>query len=87
MTKSLIAALCLTFAVSPLAIAAQQKTDTAKPKRTLTAHQQRFADCAHKSKGLKRDAHNKFMHDCLTGHDTTSTKVAAKPASHDKTKK
>lgn len=87
MTKSLIAALCLAFAVSPLAIAAQGGTDTAKPKRTLTPQQQRFADCGHKSKGLKGDAHKKFMHDCLTGHDTASTTVAAKPALHDKTKK
>ena len=42
--------------------------------------QSKFATCAHESKGLRGDEHQKFMSDCLKGHDTerkTTTHRAA----------
>ena len=32
--------------------------------------QSKFATCAHESKGLRGEEHQKFMSDCLKGHDT-----------------
>ena len=40
------------------------------PKKELTPQQQRMSDCAHESKGMKGDAHKKFMSDCLKGKTT-----------------
>jgi len=31
--------------------------------------QSKFATCAHESKGLRGDEHQKFMSECLKGHD------------------
>lgn len=31
--------------------------------------QSKFATCAHESKGLRGEEHQKFMSDCLKGHD------------------
>jgi hypothetical protein len=42
------------------------------------AQQDKFAQCAHDSKGLKGEERNKFMSECLKGHD-----AASKPKSHD----
>lgn len=37
--------------------------------------QSRFATCAHESKGLKGEEHQKFMSECLKGHDTQHAKA------------
>ena len=37
------------------------------------SQQSRFATCAHESKGLRGEEHQKFMSDCLKGHDTEAT--------------
>jgi hypothetical protein len=42
--------------------------------------QSKFATCAHESKGLKGDEHQKFMSDCLKGHDAEA--AARKETSH-----
>ena len=34
------------------------------------AQQSKFATCAHESKGLRGEEHQKFMSECLKGHDT-----------------
>ncbi|HET7922677.1 MAG TPA: PsiF family protein [Gammaproteobacteria bacterium] len=60
------------FAFAQTAVA----KDSAKP---MTAQQSKFAGCAHKSKGLKGDAHKKFMHDCLKG-DTKAAQADIKAA-------
>lgn len=43
------------------------------------AQQDKFSHCAHQSKGLKGEEHNKFMSECLKGHDATD-KSKARPA-------
>lgn len=35
--------------------------------KTLTPQQQKMAACSHQSKGMKGEAHKKFMSDCLHG--------------------
>ena len=44
--------------------------------------QSKFATCAHESKGLRGDEHQKFMSECLRGHDTegSARKEAAQRA-------
>jgi hypothetical protein len=42
--------------------------------KPMTAQQSRMAECSHQSKGMKGEAHKKFMSDCLKG------KTAAAPA-------
>jgi hypothetical protein len=37
-----------------------------------STQQTRFTACAHESKGLRGDEHQKFMSDCLKGHRTTA---------------
>jgi hypothetical protein len=52
------------------------------PKKQLTPQQQRMSDCAHESKGMKGDAHKKFMSECLKSKDSPADVKAAmgKPA-------
>lgn len=42
----------------------------AEPVEKPVSQQSRFATCAHESKGLRGEEHQKFMSDCLKGHDT-----------------
>ncbi|MGH8370472.1 MAG: PsiF family protein [Gammaproteobacteria bacterium] len=70
------AALALGFAQTAAAA-----TSSAKPE---TKQQSKFSACAHKSKGMKGEAHKKFMSDCLKGK--TDQKPDAAPASPDKKK-
>ena len=44
--------------------------------KTKSPQQQKFANCAHKSKGLKGEEHKKFMHACL-GKDTRTSNATA----------
>lgn len=56
----------------------------AQDTKTKTPQQQKFADCAHKSKGLKGEEHKQFMSTCLRGGtramnaDTASKGVSMK---------
>ena len=44
------------------------------------SQQSKFATCAHESKGLRGEEHQKFMSECLKGHDTDG--AARKEKSH-----
>ncbi len=51
----------------------------------MTAQQERMATCSHQSKGMKGEAHKKFMSECLKGHAAPMAAgkmehAAAKPA-------
>ena len=63
--KSIIAALCLAFAASSVAQAADKKEPSPKQK----AQQERMKDCNKQAgeKKLKGDARKKFMSGCLKG--------------------
>jgi len=39
------------------------------------SQQNRFAACAHESKGLKGDAHQDFMSECLKGHEEEAAEL------------
>jgi hypothetical protein len=52
-------------ALSPATFAAEPDQPT---------YRDRFATCAHESKGLKGDEHQKFMSDCLKGHGSADKK-------------
>ena len=45
------------------------------------SQQSKFAACAHESKGLRGDEHQKFMSECLKGHGDPDKKAAAHRAS------
>jgi hypothetical protein len=45
--------------------------------------QSKFATCAHESKGLKGDEHQKFMSDCLKGRDVDHPNEQAHRAAAD----
>ncbi len=54
----------------------------AQDTKTKTPQQQKFADCAHKSKGLKGEEHKKFMSTCLgRGARATNAEVSSGSAS------
>ncbi|HVC29520.1 MAG TPA: PsiF family protein [Gammaproteobacteria bacterium] len=62
--KTLLISLSVALAVTALAFTSSAFAQESKPK---TPQQQKFADCAHQSKGLKGDEHKQFMSDCLGG--------------------
>jgi len=53
-------------AAALIALPALANEGEAKPG----TQQSKFAACAHESKGLRGEEHQKFMSDCLKGHDT-----------------
>ncbi|MGH8746095.1 MAG: PsiF family protein [Burkholderiales bacterium] len=63
--KSIIAALCLAFAASSFAVAADKKEPSPKQK----AQQEKMKACNKQAgeKKLKGEARKKFMVDCLKG--------------------
>jgi hypothetical protein len=62
------------MAASPaFAVGAQAAAKPAEHK-AMTAQQHKMATCSHESKGMKGEAHKKFMSECLHG------KTAAAPA-------
>ena len=74
--------LCLgALATAPAFAAGAQDAGAHK---TPTAQQQKMATCSHQSKGMKGDAHKKFMRDCL--HGKTMAATPAKTAQRDKMK-
>ena len=60
------------LAAAPAFAAAPQ---TSAAPKAMTVQQQKMATCSHESKGMKGDAHKKFMSDCLHGKT-----AAAEPA-------
>jgi hypothetical protein len=52
----------------------------AEPGEKPVSQQSRFATCAHESKGLRGEEHQKFMSDCLKGHETEAS--ARKESTH-----
>ncbi|OOG60080.1 PsiF family protein [Rhodanobacter sp. C03] len=52
----------------------------AAPTKTLSASQQRMADCSHQSAGKKGADHKAFMSACLKGDSTAAATPAAAPA-------
>lgn len=67
-------ALGLTLGALAAAPAFAAGAQTASTHKAMTAQQSKMASCSHQSKGMKGDAHKKFMSDCLKG------KTAAAPA-------
>ncbi|WIG56128.1 MAG: Phosphate starvation-inducible protein PsiF [Rhodanobacteraceae bacterium] len=70
------------LAAAPAFAAGTTAASSAKP---MTAQQQKMASCSHESKGMKGDAHKKFMSDCLHGKTDTAA-TTAKPTQQDKMK-
>jgi len=73
--KTLSISLGVALTVIALAFTSSISAQESKPK---TAQQQKFADCAHQSKGMKGDEHKQFMKDCLGGktHEMKGDKAA-----------
>jgi hypothetical protein len=67
------------FAAAALVAAAQAPAAESEK----STQQSRFATCAHESKGLKGDEHQKFMSDCLKGREAEHPTEAAHRASPD----
>jgi hypothetical protein len=51
-----------------------------EPAHKQGAQQSKFATCAHESKGLRGDEHQRFMSECLKGHEPEG--AARKDSSH-----
>jgi hypothetical protein len=71
-STSTVIAFALLFAAAPAATA-EEKGHT---------QQEKLAHCAHESKGLKGDERQKFMSECLKGHDA-ERKHATREARHE----
>jgi hypothetical protein len=72
--KKLMIPLIIAASISAFAFASNA---SAAEGKSMTPQQQKFAECAHQSKGLKGDEHKKFMSDCLAGK-THEMKVGPK---------
>lgn len=88
--KSPILVLAALAAATALAAGAADpsKTDAAK-KKELSPQQQRMSDCAHESKGMKKEQHDKFMSECLKSKEPPADVKAAmgkKPSQQEKMK-
>ena len=59
------------------ALSLSAHASAASAQHHMTPQQTKFASCAHQSKGLKRKAHNKFMHACLTGDKKEAARIKA----------
>ena len=77
--KTLIIPLIFSLAASTLVFAASV---SAAEDASVSPQRQKFADCAHKSKGLKGEEHKKFMGTCLSGEAHAMT--AEEAAEHDR---
>jgi hypothetical protein len=66
-----------------LAILAVASTAAASEKGEKPhAQQDKFAHCAHESKGLKGEERSKFMSECLKGHAADGAAEKPHPAAH-----
>jgi hypothetical protein len=77
MKYPLIHVVALTAVSSALACAALAN----EPGKPAT-QQGRFASCAHESKGLKGDAHQDFMSECLKGHEAEAEALKKDAQAH-----
>ncbi|TAN05275.1 MAG: phosphate starvation-inducible protein PsiF [Rhodanobacteraceae bacterium] len=77
--------LCLGALAATPAFAAGAQSAGATAHKTPTAQQQKMAACGHQSKGMKGDAHKKFMRDCLHGKTVAATPAKAAQPSKMKT--
>ena len=66
------------FAAAPAFAAGAPATTHAH--KAMTAQQQKMATCSHESKGMKGEAHKKFMSDCLHGKTAAAAPAAATAA-------
>ena len=64
--------------LAALAFLAAASAAASEPGDKPHAQQDKFAHCAHESKGLKGDERSKFMSECLKGHATDGA-AAGKP--------
>ena len=55
--------------------------------KAMTAQQTKMATCSHESKGMKGDAHKKFMSDCLHGKTDAAAPAPTAAAAPAKTAK
>jgi hypothetical protein len=60
----------LACAIACAALSSAYAADTDHP-----TYRERFATCAHESKGLKGEEHHKFMSECLKGHGDHGAKA------------
>jgi hypothetical protein len=61
-----VKSMCLAVAAAAAALAAPAVPAAEADKPT---QQSKFATCAHESKGLRGDEHQRFMSECLKGHE------------------
>lgn len=54
--------------------------------KTMTTSQQKMASCSHESKGMKGEAHKKFMSDCLHGKTMAAAPMHSKTRQQEKMK-
>ena len=83
--RTSILALGLTLGALAAAPAFAAGAQTATAHKPMTAQQSKMASCSHQSKGMKGDAHKKFMSDCLHGK-TMAAAPTAKTAQQEKMK-
>lgn len=60
------------FIVIAAAAFASASSASAQEGRHMSPQQEKFAACAHQSKGMKREEHKKFMSECLKGKGKTT---------------
>ena len=87
--KSPILVLAALAAATALAAGAADAPKSNGAKKELTPQQQRMSDCAHESKGMKKEQHDKFMSECLKSKDSPADVKAAmgkKPTQQEKMK-
>jgi hypothetical protein len=72
----------LFIALAAFAFAFTSSASAAEGK-TMTPQQEKFANCAHQSKGMKGEEHKKFMSECLKGKSAeASMKSEESEATH-----
>ncbi len=64
------------FMVIAAAAFASASSASAQEGRHLSPQQEKFAACAHQSKGMKREEHKKFMSECLKGKSVMGKMMA-----------
>ena len=77
--KSLIAAMCLSLAFSPLALAQDKKDAKKEPSAAQKKQQERMKDCNEKVGERKGDDRKKFMSSCLKGEMEKSAAAKGTP--------
>lgn len=68
--KKLIVPMFLVLAATAFAFTSSA---SAAQGKTMTPQQEKFANCAHQSKGMKGEEHKKFMSECLKGKSSAAS--------------